>query len=162
MKTIYDISKEYLTLLDRLEENGGEFTPEIETALQITKSDIEKKGVAYLAIIKTFDSQSNEIENEIKRLQALKKQSDNIVLQLKERLKNALIICEIDEIKTATHRINFRTSKSVNIYDVDQLPSNCVVIKKEPISKVELRKRLEDGEFIPGAELVENLNLQIK
>lgn len=162
MKTIYQISKDYLTVLNQLDENGGEFTPDIEQTLAISNNEIQDKSIAYVAVIKTYEANSEEIAAEIKRLNQLKKQSDNVVSNLKERLKNALILFEIDEIKTATNKINFRKSVSVNIFDETLLPNDCVIIKKEPISKTELKKRLESNEFIPGCELVTNYNLQIK
>ena len=162
MKSIYEISKEYLTILSTLDENGGEFTEDIETTLAITESEIKQKSIAYVSVIKTYEDQSEVIANEIKRLTALKKQSDSIVLNLKDRLKNALILFEIDEIKTELHKINFRKSVSVNVYNESQLPANCKIVQIVPISKTELGNRLKAGEIIAGVELVENKNLQIR
>jgi len=69
---------------------------------------------------------------------------------------------EIDEIRTDLNKINFRKSKSVQIEDIEMLPNDCVIIEKKPISKTELKKRIENGEVINGVSIIENLNLQIK
>lgn len=162
MKNIFQISSEYLNILDELEENGGEFTPEIEHSLAINESELKQKGVAYAALIKSVEAEQVIIDNEIKRLQAFKKVRGNIILKLKDMLKNALEMYEIDEIKTETLKINFRKSESVVIDDVYLLPDDCKILKIEHISKTEIKKRLKSGEEMQGVHLEVNKNIQIK
>lgn len=162
MKSIFEISKEYITIIDELEINGGEVTEGIETALAINEGELKQKGVAYVAVIKSLDSEVEIIESEIKRLTALKKARNSIISNLKDRLSNAMQQYGIDEIKTELVKINFRKSKSVNIYDESILPDNCKIVTVSTISKTELKKRIDAGEKIAGVEIVENLNLQIK
>lgn len=162
MKSLFTIGSEYLEIFNQIEENGGEITPEIETALTISKSELEQKATNYVNFIKELDGKAFSIECEIKRLQALKKQNDTFVEKLKENIAKAMETFEIDEIKTDLIKINFRKSKSVIIEDVELLPNDCVKIEKKPISKTEIKKRIEAGEFITGATIVESKNLQIK
>ena len=145
-----------------MEDNGGEITPEIETALAINKSNLQEKSQNYISLIKEIEGRSRTVEIEIKRLQALKKRNDACVLKLKENIANTMRMLEIDEIRTDLNKINFRKSKSVQIEDVEMLPNDCVIIEKKPISKTELKKRIENGEVINGVSIIENLNLQIK
>ena len=145
-----------------MEDNGGEITPEIETALAINKSNLQEKSQNYISLIKEIEGRSRTVEIEIKRLQALKKRNDAFVLKLKENIANTMRMLEIDEIRTDLNKINFRKSKSVQIEDVEMLPNDCVIIEKKPISKTELKKRIENGEVINGVSIIENLNLQIK
>ena len=162
MTNLFNISAEYLNMLDELEENGGEITEEMEHALAINESQLKQKGVAYAAVIKSITAEQKIIDEEIKRLQALKKVRGNLISNLKERLTNALNTYGIDEIKTELVKINFRKSESVNIIDVDLLPDICKIVKVEPVSKTEIKKLIKEGEKVPGAELVENRNIQIK
>jgi len=162
MKTLFEIGNEYLEIYHLLEDNGGEITPEIETALAINKSNLQEKSQNYISLIKEIEGRSRTVEIEIKRLQALKKRNDTFVLKLKENIANAMRMLEIDEIRTDLNKINFRKSKSVQIEDVEMLPNDCVIIEKKPISKTELKKRIENGEVINGVSIIENLNLQIK
>ena len=106
--------------------------------------------------------EAKEIQAEISRLQALKKSRANIIDGMKKRLEFAMNTFEIDEIKTATNRISFRKSVSTVINDVDMLPGDCVIIEKKPISATEIKKMIQNGRAIPGAELVEKRNIQIK
>lgn len=162
MKPIFEIKNDYLRLIDEIEENGGEITPEIETGLAITKNELQVKTTAYVSVIKSIEASVKTIDDELKRLSDLKRSRVNMVDSLKERLKNAMQAFEIDEIKTDLFKVNFRKSESVNIYDVDSLPVDCKIVKVEPISKTELKKRIKSGEIIPGVNIVENQNLQIK
>ena len=162
MKSLFEIGNEYLEIYRLLEDNGGEITPEIETALAINKSNLQEKSQNYISLIKEIEGRSQTVEIEIKRLQALKKRNDTFVLKLKENIANAMRMLEIDEIRTDLNKINFRKSKSVQIEDIEMLPNDCVIIEKKPISKTELKKRIENGEAINGVSLIENLNLQIK
>ena len=163
MKPIFDISKEYLNLIDQIEENNGEITEQIETALAINEGEIKQKSVAYVAVMKSLESEVDFIDNEIKRLQALKKSRANIVQNLKDRLEYALNTFGIDEIKTELIKINFRKSKSVIVDDIDLIPESCkkTTINITPDKKL-LKEMLEDGAIIIGAHILEKKNLTIK
>lgn len=160
-QSLYQIEKEYRELAAELIENGGEVTEEQEKALQITQEQLQTKAVNYGFVIKQIDGEVSMIDAEIKRLQGLKKSRVNSIQRLKDTLSNAMTIFEIDEIKTPLITVNFRKSKSVKV-NVDDLPDNCVIIERKPISKTEIKKKIESGEEITGAELVTNRNIQIK
>lgn len=162
-KTLFNIKEDAIELYNQLDEANGEITPELEIALKINESELKTKSVNYAGLIKSLDSESKIIKDEIKRLQALIKRNDNVVLHLKTNLSDALFTYQIDEIKTELVKINFRKSESVEITcEVQDLPEDCKVIKVEPISKTELKKQLKGGRIIDGVELKTNLNLQIK
>lgn len=143
MKSLFEIGNEYLEIYHLLEDNGGEITPEIETALAINKTNLQEKSQNYISLIKEIEGRSRTVEIEIKRLQSLKKRNDTFVLKLKENIANAMRMLEIDEIRTDLNKINFRKSKSVQIEDIEMLPNDCVIIEKKPISKTELKKELK-------------------
>ena len=112
-------------------------------------------------MIKTLDSECDVIDNEIKRLQELKKQRSNFTQSLKDRLKNAMQAMELTEIKTALNKINFRKSESVEIIDESILPNN-VLIYEPKIDKKKIKEIIKNGGVVLGAEIVVNQNLQIK
>jgi len=161
-KSIFNITNEWQHILTAIEEAEGEITEEVETALAINEGELKQKGIGYAAVIKSVDSESDIIVIEIKRLQALKKQNDNLVANLKERLSGAMTLYGINEIKTELNKINFRKSKSVVNYDADLLPSDCKIVQVVSISKTELKKRIDSGETIPGVRIESNKNIQIK
>lgn len=163
MKNIYNIQQEFLQLESKLIENEGELTPEIETALQINRDDLEHKGIQYGYVIKSLESNNDEIDTEIKRLQAIKKSNSNALERLKTTLSTAMQLFEINELKTATLKVNFRKSESVEIEDIDALSPNFITIKQtiNP-DRVAIKEAIRRGEFVSGAKLVTNHNIQIK
>lgn len=89
---IFEISSKLSSIIDELEENGGELTKELSEKLTISQQEFKNKIENYLNVIKNIDSDVEACDKEIKRLQSVKKTKQNTI----ERLKN--IVCwAIDE-----------------------------------------------------------------
>jgi hypothetical protein len=70
---------------------------------------------------------------------------------------------QIEEIKTPLVKINFRKSETVEVEDVNLLPSLYKVVKvTEQADKVAIKSALKDGIFISGCRIKTHTNLQIK
>ena len=161
--SIYQIEQSYNQLAEELIDNGGELTPELSEALAITEEQLQNKSVAYSFVIKEMDGEVEIIENEIKRLQAMKKARENASQRLKDNIKNAMDLFNIDEIKTPLVKINFRKYKAVEVDDVNNLSAPYKVVKvTEQADKAAIKSALESGIEIPGCRIIENRNLQIK
>ena len=162
MKTLYNINNDYLELISQVEEVEGVLTPELEQALTINKSELEVKSIAYVEVIKQRESLNERIDNEIKRLQALKKSNDTLVSKLKNNLLNAVNL--FGNYEAGFIKLSTRKSKQVVIdYDVNDLPKQYKVVKvTETADKVAIKKAIESGETVYGCRLVENINLSIK
>ena len=78
--TLYDIKQEYLELINQVEEMEGELTPEIEQQLIINQNELQNKAIAYHSVILSKDSFNMQIDNEIKRLQTLKKRNNSLII----------------------------------------------------------------------------------
>lgn len=160
---IFQIEQSYNQLAEELIDNGGELTPELETALAITEEQLQNKSVAYSFVIKQMDADIDTIDAEIKRLQALKKQREKASEYLKERIKHAMELFSIDEIKTPLVKINFRKSETVEVDDVNQLPAAFKVVKvTEQADKAAIKAALKDGVEVTGCRIETHRNLQIK
>ena len=158
---IYEITTAQRLLIEEIEYLDGEITPEIEQQLAITKDQLEHKSMAYLSVITQKDAFNELISNEIKRLQTLKKQNDNVLSRLKENLLNAVLM--FGEYNVGTHKFTTRKSSSVEVEDVNSLPKEFKVIKvTEQADKVALKKAIQEGQEIEGVSIVEHLNLAIK
>lgn len=161
--TIFQIEQNYNQLAEELIDNGGELTPELSEALQITEEQLQNKSVAYSFVIKQMDADIDTIDAEIKRLQAAKKQREKASEYLKERIKHAMELFSIEEIKTPLVKINFRKSETVEVENVNHLPDKYIVRKlTEQADKVKLKQAIKDGEIIDGVSIVEHRNLQIR
>ncbi len=161
-KSLYVIKEEYLDLISQIEQAEGELTPELESALTINKSELEVKSIAYVEVIKQRESFNARIDEEIKRLQAIKKANDNLVLRLKNNLLNAVNM--FGNFEAGFLKLSTRKSKSVEVtIDTNDLPKEFKSIKvTEAPDKTAIKKAIESGQEIEGCRIVENINLAIK
>lgn len=160
---IYDIKNEYQLIIADIINNDGEITPDQETALQINRADLETKGINYAYVIKQLDADCEAIDLEVKRLNALKKVRSNAVERLKANITSAMLLFEVEEIKTPLIKLNFRNSESVEITNESQLSDKFLVTKTVVTpDKKAIKDAIKAGEFVEGATISYNKNLQIK
>ena len=156
---LYNIKNEYLQIAHKLTE--GELTPELEQALIITQENLQEKAINYGYVIKNFESEVNIIEEEIKRLNALKKARQNAVDKLKTNISDAMQLFGILEVKAPTFKMNFRKSESVEIFEGLDQEFITEKVSYQP-DKIAIKNAIKEGRTVNGAALVTNLNLQIK
>ena len=160
---IYNIQTEYQLLVNELIDNGGELTPELELALQITKDNFHSKSENYAYITKQFDGEMDIIDNEIKRLQQAKKSREKTIQRLKDTIEMAMLTFDVNKIETPLIKISFRNSESVEVTDVNDLPNEFKTIKvTETADKLKIKDAIKAGVFISGCSIKTNRNLQIK
>jgi hypothetical protein len=158
---LYQITQEAQYLAALLETE--ELTPELEAELLINQEQLQSKGINYAKVIANYQSESDQIDAEIKRLKALKESRDKKVTWLTESLKNAMLVSGIEKIDSPLFKISLRRSEAVEVEVPEALPVDWQV-KKVTITadKVAIKKAIKEGYSITGARLVENFNLQIK
>ena len=159
-QSLYTIETEYLTLINQVEELDGELTPELEEALIINETQLQSKSIAYLEYIGSRESINNRIDDEIKRLQAMKKSNSNLVSNLKNRLLDAVKL--YGDYEVGLTKFGTRKSSQIIVEDVNELPKEYKVIKiTESADKKLLKEAIKSGKEIKGVELREIHNLKI-
>ncbi len=160
---IYQIQNEFQLIIAEVINNEGEITPEIETALTINKEQLQSKAVDYSYVIKQLDSDCEQIDAELKRLQQLKKVRTNLSDRLKNTISNAMNLYEVEKIETPLIKLLFRNSESVEITNESQLDA-CFIVTKTVTSpdKKAIKDAIKNGEIVTGATISYNKNLQIK
>jgi hypothetical protein len=160
MKSLFNITLEQKMLMSQIEEMEGEITPEMEVALQITESELQQKSIAYLEVIRQKEAFNQLVDNEVKRLQQMKKVNNNVIDRLNENLLMAVKTFGTYEV--GLQKFGTRKSSQVIVDDVNSLPDIYKTIKvTEAADKVALKKALESGEEIKGVYIQDNLNLKI-
>ena len=163
---LYELTQNYRnleSLLDNLGEQEGLTVEMIHGALGQVEDDLNTKIENTCKVIKEIEADSIGIDEEIKRLSALKKQKENAVKKLKEYVEFEMNGIGLNKVEGKLFKISFRKSKVVKVLDETKIPKEFIKVKTtESISKTDLGKALKSGEIIEGAELVENKTLQIK
>lgn len=156
---LYNIKQEYLQIAQELTD--GELTPELESQLAITQENLQEKAINYGYVIKNFESEVDIIDEEIKRLNALKKSRVNAVDRLKQNISDAMQLFGILEVKAPTFKMNFRKSESVEIFEGLDQKYITEKVSYQP-DKIAIKKAIQEGETVNGAAIITNFNLQIK
>lgn len=158
---LYQITQEAQYLAALLETE--ELTPELEQELIINQEQLQSKGLNYAKVIANYQSESDAIDAEIKRLKGMKESRDKRITWLTESLKKAMLVSGIEKIESPLFKISLRRSEAVEVEVPEALPVDWQV-KKVSITadKVGIKKAIKEGISIIGARLVETFSLQIK
>lgn len=110
MDSLFSISNELRKVIEDIEIQDGEITPEQEEDLIIGEANLKEKLEHYRKAILILQYQEQLAADEIKRLQSAKKTKDNIVNRLKTNILNAVL--EFGECgKSGNKVIECETSK---------------------------------------------------
>ena len=162
-QSIYKIQNEFQLIIAEVINNEGEITPELETALIINKEQLQSKAVDYCYVIKQLDYDCEQIDNEIARLNKLKKVRSNLTDRLKNTVSSAMQLYDVEKIETPLIKLSFRNSESVEITNEQQLDA-CFIVTKTVTTpdKKAIKDAIKSGVFVEGATISYNRNLQIK
>ena len=161
MAKFYDVVNDYIERMEYLEQGinaeTGEMT-ENENQLAIwteeLTQDLKDKSANVIAVVRNQELTIEALDNEIKRLQAMKDSLKKNLDKFKTYIKSAMLVNGIEKIETTLGNIKFTKSTSTEIYDES-------LITTEKISKEKIKVALKAGEEVQGARLVENKNLKI-
>ena len=154
MATLYEINEEILNCVDT--ETGEIIDPEKLSQLQMDFDD-KVEGIALW--IKDLLSDAAAIKAEKDKLNERQKVCVNKAKNLKEYLSGFLAG---QKFKTPRVAISYRKSESVNVSDIWKIPDDYLKYKDPDPDKTKIKSALKAGVSIPGVELIENRNIQIK
>ena len=161
MASLYEITREALELASLLETE--ELTPELEQMLIINQDQLQAKAGNYAKVIANIQSDVDAIDNEIKRLKAMKESKDRAITRLKDAVKNAMLVSGIEKIESPLFKLATRRSEAVEVDIMEALPGQFLNVKNVVTAdKVAIKDAIKRGENVFGARIVENFNLQIK
>lgn len=165
---LHEIVKEGLELEQLFNSQIDEETGEIKdygTIVELEdewKKLLEDKSGKIIQFIKIKEGEINVVDEEIKRLQAIKKREEKKVENFKNYIKHQMLIGGIEDITTPLGKISFRKSVET-IIDENIIDKKYGTLEQTwKFNKTELKKIIASGQEIEGVKLVENKNLQIK
>ena len=173
--TLFELSSEQRTIEALLEENGGELTPEIESMMAETEDLFPKKVDGYGVMLRKFQSMEKMCDDEIKRVQGLKKVAQNSIKSMRSHLLDTMLHFGFQKLKGNMTQMWVGKSKSVEVDEEVLLAKYKAKIEAlqeslPPYLTVEVKvskKAVSDaykagGVLPPGCEINENDTLTIK
>jgi len=125
--------------------------------------ELAEKSTNIVAILTDIQGDVQKIDNEIKRLQELKKAKVANQEKLKKMVTWAMQEMNLKKVDTALGVLRLRKSEQVIIEDAGKIPAKFITIKQEElIDKMGIKAALKNGETILGARIQENSNLNLK
>ena len=139
-----------------LDINGFDQLKELEVARE---EKIENTAL----FIKNLDADVVALKEEEKKLAERRKAKENKLNWTKRFLDEFLKSEDVAKFETPKVKLSFRKSESVNIFEAGILPDEYVREKTEYVpDKTAIKKAIKSGTVVDGAELVVNMNLQVK
>jgi len=145
---LYEITDALLQVEDLLE--AGEDVQDTIDALQLSLED-KIEGLA--KVIRNFEASAEAKKNEAKRLKEQAEKDQANADRLKDWIKLNLIMLGKKKVETDLFKITVTKPREKVEVDETRLPDDYFIIKREPISKTELKKLVKEQE-IPGVQIV--------
>jgi hypothetical protein len=143
---------------------SGELTDELENELVINQTELQEKAINYGYVVRSLESDVSIIDEEMKRLTAIKKAKNGAIDRMKESVLNAMLIYGIEKVTSPTLNLSVRNNpESVDI-PMTELLDEKFLVTKTTVSpdKVAIKKAIQNGENVEGATLVRTKSLVIK
>lgn len=163
MGTLYELA----TDLKKLEEISFEEIKDQEQAEEIKdiiKLEIENKSSNMIALIRNIDTDITAIDNEITRLQKMKKAKENKAENIKKYIKICLEESGIKGVETPLGSIKIRNNApKVVIDDLEKVDGKFVIVETTlKVDKKAIKDSIYEGNTVQGCHLERGTSLTIK
>lgn len=161
MRPLHEIDKDLEDLLSQVDEETGELQID-EEALNALVMERGAKLEGMALMVKNWTAEAAMVKAEEQVLADRRRRLEKNAERLKQYLQNALAG---EKLETARVAVTYRKSKSVEIDDAVfwENPAEMFIRYTEPeVNKKAVTDALKDGAVIPGAALVEKINMTIK
>ena len=164
--TLYEITEEYLQLLELAEDPDTD--PEVfADTLEGLQGALEFKADGYGKVIRELEAFTAALDAEIARLTARKRGADNSITRMKESLKSAFLATGTTKVKTELFTFSIQKNPpKVVIDDLDLIPAYFFIPQPSKIDTAAIRDLLKKGdekkELEGAAHLEQGESLRIK
>ena len=167
---LYEIAKVLEDLKEDI-ENGNIPEEAIADTLECVELALEEKADNIACIIKTWKAEAAAIKAEEEILEQRRKVKEREIDRLTNYLSDILQKSGFDKVETARNKISFRKNPP-KVVVADEAAFIEWAMKNEKdyflnygkptLNKTNIKDAITGGEKIPGAQIVNSLNIQIK
>lgn len=122
----------------------------------------EEKIEGYCQVIKELQGDFEKYKAESDRLTARMKTTKNSIDRMKDSLLTFLKASGQDKVKGGTFTVSIGTSKQTNIVDESLIPAEFKTPQPDKIDKTAIKKAIESGVDVAGAEIIINESVRIR
>jgi hypothetical protein len=160
MNSLYNITNRFIELLSR-DDLTTEEVKELGENLALELKNKAENIVKYNFIL---ESDINALNEEIERLNNIKKGIVAKQDKFKEYVKENMEQLDIEKLETTVGKISIKTNPvSVNILNENEIPKEYIKEKiTTSIDKTKIKKDIQSGIEINGATLIQNTRLETK
>lgn len=165
MKPLYELTTEYRSILDHIDEmDESEIDSSLIELLDNMKLPIEQKAINTAAVLKNIEHAINglkQVEETIKERRAL---AERKLANIKTYLLNNLVTAGIDKIESDMFSIKVKTNpEKVEAFCENLIPKGYWRSKViTELDKTKLKEALKAGVKIDGVTLIQSKRLEIK
>lgn len=154
MSTLYEITGDYLRLLEMLEEDESIDEQAFKDTLEGIESEFEIKADNYARIIKELSAESEKYAAEIRRMQARMEHLANNEKRLKQHLYDSMKATGKVKFKTDLFSFGIQKNGGVTPMEVNEEKVPKAYMKMVPDNK-KIRETLESGKKLRFACFLE-------
>lgn len=164
MSSLYEIRQDLLTVIE-----GGYVFDEETGEVFWSSDDLDRLAETYDAKVEACGCYIKNLQAEAEMLkaeeQALAKRRKAI--ESKEKWMRDYLLANLQEFGeagfSAKAKVSTRKSEAVQVLDVSAIPDEYMRVKTTATpDKAAIKKALKNGESVPGAAIVQNVNLVLK
>lgn len=138
--------------------------PEVlQDTLDAIQASMDEKIDNTIGLIRSVEGDIDTVDKEIKRLQAVKKQRENLKNKIKSYLQDMLDYRQLDNYRTSKNYVfKKRNAPSKSVTDEKLIPDEYWLSQAPKLNAKQLTDDLKAGKEVPGAELKVTESLVIK
>ena len=159
MATLYEMTAQASALYELLQAEEIDEQTFLDT---LESLGTEEKVEGYCQVLKELQADLDKFKAESDRLAARMKTTKNGIDRMKESLLVFLKASGQSKVKAGTFTVSIGTSKQTNIVDESLIPSEFKIPQPDKIDKTAIKKVIESGDIVSGAELQINESVRIR
>ena len=162
MSTLYELTNDYLTLLDMAEDPDIDEQALIDT-MEGIEGEIEIKADGYARVMKQLEATSANLEYEEKRLMNRRKTIDRNIKRMKQALQDAMVATGKPKFKTDLFSFTIRKNPASVVIDRETcIPPEFLIPQDPKIDKKAIKAAIDRGDDITFAHLEQGESLIIR
>lgn len=157
---LYELTSSYQQLLEIAEQLDAET---LKDTLDAIEDAIETKVENTAFVIKSLEANTKIIDEEIKRLQAMKGAQQNNIKSLKLYIQDAMEQVGLDKVQGELIKVAIQNNpQSVEVLNENVIPKNYFVEQKPKLDKRAILADLKSGAQVEGVEIKQTRSLRIR